>query len=35
MRLGTVTAVVMDLPGRQMHATPGSPYDYDFVPLSL
>ena len=32
---GRLQPVVMDLPGRQMHATPGSPYDYDFVPLSL
>ena len=35
MRVGTVTAVVMDMAERKMYATPGSPRDYDFVELSL
>ena len=35
MRVGTVTAVVMDMAARTMHATPGSPRDYGFVELSL
>ena len=35
MRVGTVTSIVMDLPARVMHVTPGGPYDHDFVELAL